>query len=79
VTRHDYGDRCDVILQHIETLRAALLEPGVDPDEVAGEINPGLSPNSCYWAVAFCHPRRRGGDRRQGAEPCCGSAVPPVD
>ncbi len=48
VTRHEYGDRYAVVLEHIETVRAALLESGIDPDEVAGEINPGLSPNSCY-------------------------------
>jgi hypothetical protein len=65
VTRHDDGDRYDVILLHIETVRATLLERGVDPDEVAGEIKPDLSPNSCYRAVAYCHPRR-GGDRCQG-------------
>ena len=48
VTRFEYGDRYEVILEHIETVRAALLESGIDPDEVAGEINPDLSPNSCY-------------------------------
>ncbi|MEL7045562.1 MAG: penicillin-binding protein [Pseudomonadota bacterium] len=48
VTRFEHGDRYEVILEHIETVRAALLDRGVDPDEVAGEINPDLSPNSCY-------------------------------
>jgi hypothetical protein len=48
VTRYEYGDRHTVVLEHIETVRAALLDCGVDPDEVAGEINPDLSPNSCY-------------------------------
>ncbi len=48
VTRHEYGDRYAVVLEHIETVRTALLESGVDPDEVSGEINPELSPNSCY-------------------------------
>ena len=48
VTKYEYGDRHTVILEHIETVRAALLDCGVDPDEVAGEINPELSPNSCY-------------------------------
>ena len=48
VTRFEYGDRYEVILEHIETVRAALLDSGIDPDEVAGEINPDLSPNSCY-------------------------------
>jgi len=48
VTRHEYGDRYAVILEHIETVRAALHDCGVDPDEVAGEVNPEQSPNSCY-------------------------------
>ncbi len=48
VTRHEYGDRFAVVLEHIETVRAVLLESGIDPEEVAGEINPELSPNSCY-------------------------------
>lgn len=48
VTRFEYGDRYEVILEHIEAVRATLLAAGVDPDEVAGEINPDLSPNSCY-------------------------------
>ena len=48
VTRHEYGDRHAVILEHIETVRAVLQDSGVDPDEVGGEINPDLSPNSYY-------------------------------
>lgn len=48
VTQYEYGDRHSVVLEHIETVRAALLEADVDPDEVAGEINPDLSPNSYY-------------------------------
>ncbi len=48
VTKYQYGDRHTVILEQIETVRSALLEAGVDPDEVAGEINPELSPNSFY-------------------------------
>ncbi|MFT4873702.1 penicillin-binding protein [Congregibacter sp.] len=48
VTRYEYGDRHAVVLEHIETVRAALLDKGIDPDEVGGEINPGLSPNSYY-------------------------------
>jgi hypothetical protein len=48
VTRHEYGDRYTVILEHIETVRETLLESGVDPDEVAGEVNPDMSPNSYY-------------------------------
>ena len=48
VTQYEYGDRYTVILEHIETVRAVLLDNGVDPDEVAGDINPDLSPNSYY-------------------------------
>ena len=48
VTQYEYGDRHAVVLEHIETVRGALLENGIDPDEVAGEINPDQSPNSYY-------------------------------
>lgn len=48
VTQYEYGDRHTVILEQIETVRAVLLDNGVDPDEVAGDINPDLSPNSYY-------------------------------
>lgn len=48
VTRYEYGDRHTAVLNHIETVRAILYEAGVDPDEIAGEINPELSPNSFY-------------------------------
>ena len=48
VTKYEYGDRYETVLEHIETVRAALYDCGVDPDEVAGEINPELSPNSYY-------------------------------
>lgn len=48
VTKYEYGERYAVVLEHIEAVRGALLDAGVDPDEVAGDINPDLSPNSCY-------------------------------
>lgn len=48
VTRYEYGDRYTVVLEHIEAVRAELLASGIDPDEVGGEINPELSPNSSY-------------------------------
>lgn len=48
VTRFDYGERYTTVLEHIETVRATLLENGVDPDEVPGEVNPDQAPNSCY-------------------------------
>jgi hypothetical protein len=48
VTKYDYGDRCEKILAHIETVRETLLINDVDPDEVHGEINPESTPNSTY-------------------------------
>lgn len=48
VTRYEYGDRYEAVLAQVEAVRTVLLEHGVDPDEVAGDINPELSPNSCY-------------------------------
>ena len=48
VNKYEYGDNYEKVLEQIEIVRATLLEAGVDPDEVAGEINPESSPNSCY-------------------------------
>ena len=48
VTRYDYGDRHEIVREHINTVREALLINGIDPDEVAGEINPDTTPNSSY-------------------------------
>ncbi|MFW1678044.1 hypothetical protein ACFVYJ_09705 [Pontibacter sp. JAM-7] len=48
VTKFEYGDRYQKILDHIETVREILLLNDVDPDEVSGEINPENSPNSTY-------------------------------
>lgn len=48
VTKYEYGDRHERVLEQVELVRATLLEHGVDPDEVAGEINPDTSPNSYY-------------------------------
>ena len=48
VTRYEYGDRYTTVLAHIEAVRNTLLEHGIDPDEVGGEINPDQSPNSYY-------------------------------
>lgn len=48
VTKYEYGDNYQHVLQHIETVREVLLLNDVDPDEVDGEINPDTSPNSCY-------------------------------
>ncbi len=48
VTRYDYGDRVDKVLDDIRVVREALLAVGQDPDEVFGEINPDSTPNSSY-------------------------------
>ena len=48
VTKYEYGDRYQTILDHIEKVREVLLINNVDPDEVYGEINPKNSPNSFY-------------------------------
>ena len=48
VTKFEYGDRYEVVLQHIETVRQILEHNGVDPEEVDGEVNDDIAPNSCY-------------------------------
>lgn len=48
VTRHTYGDRHEVVLEHINAVREILLLNDIDPEEVYAEINPGQSPNSMY-------------------------------
>ncbi|WJG09899.1 penicillin-binding protein [Aliiglaciecola sp. LCG003] len=48
VNKYEYGENYQNILDHIEIVRGVLLENDVDPDEVAGEINPDSSPNSFY-------------------------------
>jgi len=48
VTKYEYGDGYQKILDHIETVREILLINDVDPDEVYGEINPESTPNSTY-------------------------------
>ncbi|WP_439106184.1 penicillin-binding protein [Congregibacter sp.] len=48
VTKYEYGERYERVLEQVQMVRACLLEQGVDPDEVAGEINPDTSPNSYY-------------------------------
>ncbi|WP_416305340.1 penicillin-binding protein [Neptunicella sp. SCSIO 80796] len=48
VTKYEYGDNYQHILEHIETVREVLLVNDVDPEEVDGEVNPHSSPNSCY-------------------------------
>jgi len=48
VNRYDHGDDYQRILEDIEKVREMLLLSDVDPEEVAGEIRPDSTPNSCY-------------------------------
>ena len=48
VNSYDYGDRCDKVIAQVELVREVLLANGIDPDEVADEINPELANNSFF-------------------------------
>ena len=48
VTKYEYGDRYQTVLDHIDTVREILLMSDIDPEEVYGEINPDITPNSSY-------------------------------
>lgn len=48
VTKYEYGDRHQTVLDHIEAVREVLLLNDIDPDEVYGEINSDITPNSTY-------------------------------
>ncbi|MDR9426152.1 MAG: penicillin-binding protein [Pseudomonadota bacterium] len=48
VNRFEYGDDADRILQQVNFVREVLDRHGIDPEEVADEINPSAAPNSCY-------------------------------
>ena len=48
VTKYEYGDRHQTVLEHINIVREALLINGVDPEEVYGEIDPDNTPRSSY-------------------------------
>lgn len=48
VNKYEYGDRYQLVLNHVETVRETLLIHGIDPDEVDGEINADIAPNSTY-------------------------------
>ena len=48
VNSFEYGDRCELILSHIQSVREALLMNEIDPDEVYDDIHPDISPNSSY-------------------------------
>ena len=48
VTKYEYGDRAQTVLDHIEAVRELLLINDVDPEEVYGEVNPYSTPNPSY-------------------------------
>lgn len=48
VTKYEYGDGFQKVLDHIEAVREVLLINDVDPEEVYGEISPEDTPNSTY-------------------------------
>lgn len=48
VTKYEYGDRYQTVIDHIEAVREVLLINDVDPDEVYGEVNPEITPRSTY-------------------------------
>ncbi len=48
VTKYEYGERYQIVLEHIEKVREILLVNDIDPEEVYGEINPKNTPNSSY-------------------------------
>ena len=48
VTRYEYGDDFQRVLDHITAVKEVLLTHGIDPYEVYGEVNPDDSPNSMY-------------------------------
>lgn len=48
VTKYEYGDRYQSVLDQVETVREMLLLNDIDPEEVYGEINPGSTPHSTY-------------------------------
>lgn len=48
INRFEYGDDADKILTQVNFVREVLFSHGIDPEEVAAEINPESSPNSCY-------------------------------
>ena len=48
VTKYEYGDTYQKVLDQIQTVRETLLLNDTDPDEVFGEVNPENTPNSTY-------------------------------
>lgn len=48
VNKYEYGDRYQTVLEHIQTVRETLLMNNLDPEEIYGEVNPDITPNSSY-------------------------------
>lgn len=48
VNKYEFGDRFQTVLDHIEAVREVLFANDVDPEEVYGDVNPDLTPNSTY-------------------------------
>ncbi|REG86627.1 penicillin-binding protein [Marinomonas pollencensis] len=48
VNKYEYGDRYQLVLNHVESVREVLLMNDIDPDEVDGEVNSDIAPNSTY-------------------------------
>lgn len=48
VTKYEYGERYQTVLEHIEAVREVLLINDVDPEEVYGDIDPENTPRSTY-------------------------------
>ncbi|BBW93518.1 MULTISPECIES: hypothetical protein [Pseudoalteromonas] len=48
VTKYEYGEHYQTVLDHIEAVRETLMINDVDPEEVDGDINPEYTPNSTY-------------------------------
>ncbi|AUL75537.1 penicillin-binding protein [Pseudoalteromonas sp. 13-15] len=48
VTKYEYGEHYQTVLDHIEAVRETLMINDVDPEEVDGNINPEYTPNSTY-------------------------------
>ena len=48
VTKYEYGEHYQTVLDHIEAVRETLIINDVDPEEVDGDINPEYTPNSTY-------------------------------
>ncbi len=48
VNKYEFGDNYQKVLQQVEFVRGVLLENDIDPEEVASDINPESTPNSCY-------------------------------